>query len=273
MLSRNLGRARWLALALLVPGLLAPRAVRAQLAVNDLELFLQPSGSSGRSSVIQVSNTTTHVVQVLVDVQDWERDIEGRNIFRPVGAGTRGSCGSNLKAYPLSFRLDPKRSASLRVSYEGSDTVGCWGIVFVQTNERPPAVRQSHLNYVVRTGVKVYVEPPRARRDAAIDGVRVIDSTTITPGSRRRLTMQVAQVLFRNTGSAHLAVKGTVNVRHADGSDFSTVDVAEFPVVPGAERRVDVALPGLPRGKYLLIALLDYEGEEIAAGQTEFEVK
>ncbi len=273
MLSCNLGRARWLALALLIPGLLAPRAVCAQLAVNDLELFLKPVGSSGRSGVIQVSNTTARVVQVLVDVQDWERDLEGRNVFRPVAAGTRGSCGASLKVYPRSIRLDPKRSAPLRVSYEGSDTARCWAIVFVQTNERPPAVRKSHLNYVVRTGVKVYVESPQARRDAVIDGVRVIDSTTVAPGSRRRLTTQVAQVLFRNTGTAHLVVKGNVNVRHADGSDFSTVDVPEFPVVPGGLRRVDVPLPGIPRGKYLLVALLDYAGEEIAAGQTEFEVK
>jgi hypothetical protein len=70
-----------------------------------------------------------------------------------------------------------------------------------------------------------------------------------------------------------LLVKGTVNVRHADGSDFSTVDAPEFPVVPGGLRRLDVPLPAVPRGKYLLIALLDYAGEEIAAGQTEFEVK
>ncbi len=272
MMSCKPGRVP-LALALLLPGLLVPRAARGQLAVNDLELFLKPTGSSGRSGVIQVSNTTTHPVQVRVDVQDWERDIQGRNVFRPVGTGTSGSCGASLKAYPLSFRLEPRRAAPLRVMYEGSDTVGCWGVVFVQTNERPPAVRQSHLNYLVRTGVKVYVEPPQARRDAAIEGVQVVDSTALVPGSKRRLTMQVAQILFRNTGQAHLLVKGTVNLRHADGSDFSTIDVPEFPMVPGAVRRVDVMLPGLARGRYLAIVLLDYAGEEIAAGQTDFEVR
>jgi P pilus assembly chaperone PapD len=273
MQSRNAGRARSLALALVLLGPLAPRAARAQLAVNDLELFLAPSGRSGRAGVIQVRNTTAHSVQVQVDLQDWERDLDGRNVFRPTGAGTRGSCGPNLKAYPMSFRLNARGSAALRVSYEGSDSVGCWGIVFVQTNERPPAVRQSHLTYVVRTGVKVYVQPPQARRDGAIEGVRVFDTTMAVPGTRRPLAMHRAEVLFRNTGEAHALVKGSLEVRQADGSEAATIDVPEFPVVPGALRRLDTLLPALNPGHYLLVAMLDYGGDEIAAGQADFEVR
>jgi P pilus assembly chaperone PapD len=272
MISRSLGRARAIALALSVIGPLVPGPARAQIAVNELEVFLKPAKSAGRVGVIQVSNTADHAVQVIVDVQDWERDLEGKNVFVPIGQA-RGSCRGAVTAYPTSFRLDAGKSVPLRVSYEGSDTVGCWAIVFVQANERPPAVKQSHLTYVVRTGVKVYVEPPDSRRNAVMEDLRVIDTTQAQPGAKRPVKARVAQVFFRNTGEAHLHVKGSVEVRRTDGSVAATIDVPDFPVVPGALRRLDVTLPTLAAGKYLLIALLDYAGEEIAAGQAGFEVR
>jgi hypothetical protein len=50
------------------------------------------------------------------------------------------------------------------------------------------------------------------------------------------------------------------------------VNIAEFPTLPGATRRLGVPLPRLQRGKYVLLALLDYDGAEIAAGQVDLEI-
>ena len=37
-------------------------------------------------------------------------------------------------------------------------------------------------------------------------------------------------------------------------------------------RRLGVPLPRLGRGRYVVLALLDYEGAEIAAGQVDLEI-
>jgi hypothetical protein len=65
---------------------------------------------------------------------------------------------------------------------------------------------------------------------------------------------------------------GKVEIRRTDNTLVSTLDIPEFPTLPGATRRLGVPLPRLPRGKYVLLALLDYEGSEIAAGQVDLEI-
>jgi len=66
--------------------------------------------------------------------------------------------------------------------------------------------------------------------------------------------------------------RGKVEIRRTDNTLVSTLDIPEFPTLPGATRRLGVPLPLLPKGKYVLLALLDYEGSEIAAGQVDLEI-
>jgi hypothetical protein len=79
-------------------------------------------------------------------------------------------------------------------------------------------------------------------------------------------------ITYRNTGGRQTLTHGTVEVRRPDNSLVTKIDVPEFPTLPGATRRLGVTLPRLERGKYVLLALLDYEGAEIAAAQVELEI-
>ena len=57
------------------------------------------------------------------------------------------------------------------------------------------------------------------------------------------------------------------------GSVPARLEIPEFPVAPGGKRRHALVLPKLKPGRYVALALLDYGGAEIAAGQHEFEVR
>ncbi|HEX9108041.1 MAG TPA: hypothetical protein VF832_12450, partial [Longimicrobiales bacterium] len=240
--------------------------------VDELELFLHPGRDTTTVGAIQVTNTTDHEVQVLVELGDWERDLQGRNIFMAAGQ-SRNSCGQRLHAFPMGFRLGAHESAPLRVSYAGPARPGCWGIVFVQTDDRPAALKQSGLLFKLRTGVKVYVEAPDARKDGAVTGLEVVDTVAAARPGEAAARRRSARITFRNTGEAHLRVKGSLEIRRNDGSGAGAVDLGEVPIAPGAERRIDAVLPALPAGKYVLLALLDFGGDEIAAGQAELEVQ
>jgi P pilus assembly chaperone PapD len=241
----------------------------AQLSVDELEVFIDPSSQAGRTGVIRVTNDSDKPVQALLDVQDWNRDATGANQFYKLGT-TRGSCSDKLKVFPASVRIDARSSQPVRVTFEGDAAASCWGVVFLQASEPPrPAGTQSSITYIIRTGVKVYVQPATALRQGDVDSVRV---TRAAKSATDTTKVPAIEVLFRNTGQAHIKPVGAVEVRSADNNVAAKLDITEFPIAPGDSRRIVLALPSMQKGRYIALALVDYGGAEIAAAQLQFEI-
>jgi len=261
------GRALTMALALL--GVLGvSQGAQAQLTVSELELRIRPE-SAVKTGVIQVTNELDKPIQALVELQDWNRDENGNNRFFPTGK-VAGSCGDQLKAFPMSLRIEPHASAPLRISFDGPATSNCWGVVFVQASPPTrPASQQSQITYVIRTGIKVYVEPDNATRTGDVDSVRIVQAARSETDTTR---VRSIEVLFRNTGTAHLKPSGAIEIRSADNQVAARLQIEQFPIAPGDARRIVMPLPQLSTGRFVALAILDYAGPEIAAGQIEFEV-
>ena len=256
---------------------LMPVTARAQLTVDELELFMRAGGTDG-TRTFQVRNDGDRPLQAEVSIEDWDRTLDGKNRF--FGAGTTASsCAARLSVFPRSLRLEPGQVGVVRVAL-APDSAGasapCWSIVFVSN---PASMQQGarQLLYTMRTGVKVYGEPAVPRRDGAVvdmlleDGAT--DGTTTPPAGPASAPGAALGVTFRNLGDVQLRVQGAVEVRRFDNTLVDRLSFDAFPVLPGADRRVDVAVPPLPPGRYLLLALLDFGGDEITAGQLEYEVR
>jgi P pilus assembly chaperone PapD len=248
---------------------MAPRAANAQISVDELEVLLRPDMAERRSAVVRVTNHGDKPTQVLLDIQDWDRDSTGANKFHPMGALPQ-SCRQRLRVFPMSLRIEPKRTEAVRVTFEGENTASCWGIVFMQSNEPPKASAGSQITYVIRTGIKVYVEPQNLEKVGDIDDVVL---TTMPASATDTTRVPALGVTFRNSGKAHLKPKGGVEVRDESNAVVAKLDISEFPVAPTGVRKHLLALPKLKAGRYVALALLDYGGAEIAAGQYEFEVR
>lgn len=266
------GRALMAVLAL--SAVMSLQKVAAQIAVDELELFMKPDGTRPRTASIRVTNPTDRPQQVNVELQDWDRDDAGANRFHALGTITQ-SCGAKLKIFPMTLRIEAGRTEVVRVSYEGGAADACWAIVFMQGSDPAQAIQQrSSITYIVRTGVKVYVEPDNAKRLGDVDDVKLVTiKEAPRAGSADSVAVQNIEVAFRNSGTAHVKTRGVIEIRSADNQEVAKLDILEFPTVPGARRRVLVPLPALKPGRYVALALLDYDGDEIAAGQLEFEVK
>lgn len=263
------------ALALVALAALPCSTAAAQLSVDELELFLRPGAAGPRTALLRVTNQSDRPVQAQLELQDWDRDETGNNQFHPLGSQGR-SCGDRIKVTPGTLRLEPRRSETLRVTFEGADTTAnCWTILFLQGDQAPERMQRSGLTYVIRTGVKIYVEPAGTTRDATIEDVRLVERREPVPQSRTDSTLvRYAEVLFHNTGTSHLRTKGTLEIRRADNTPARTLSFEEFPTTPGARRRVAVRLPAdLAPGDYLGLVLLDFGGVEIAAAQLELPLR
>src|SRR5450759_3548626 len=280
------GRARGTVLALCAAiGVVVSQPASAQLLVDPLEVTIVAAGTNRVPASFSLSNTSGEVVQASITRSDWDRIENGDNRFLPAGSsGT--SCGSMLSVSPLSIRVEPHTSRIVRLAVQtgAAVTKECWDIFFVEEVPRRAASKGNSLQYIFRTGVKVYVAPPGLPRDGAVEGVAVEDvavapaATSSTPAatlaSAPKATKRQISVLFHNTGGMHLLGKGRLEFRRLDNTLAAQVPIPEFPTLPGATRKVMVDVPlGLTPGDYVVLALIDFGGAELVAGQIDYQAK
>lgn len=268
-----------LAGAMLVLPLGTPSLVHAQLTVDALEVFVT-SASERSVRTVRVRNDGAERVQATVQVEDWERDEHGTNRFLTRGSHA-SSCGAAIEVFPQSLALDVGESATLRIAVADS-TPACWGVIFLEHRTTQSNAGQQ-LSYQVRTGVKLYVESAAAVRDGLIEALTLTEisaedsaraATSGGPMAAAVVSGQPAvQLAFRNVGEVQLLVGGHLEVRRDDNSVVHRAALEAFPVLPGAQRLLTMSVPALPRGRYIVLALLDFGGSELVAGQLEYEVR
>lgn len=260
--------------------LLTAAPAGAQVSVTELEVHFQLKGDTASlTQAIPVKNEQVRAQQVRVVVGDWIRDSTGSNIFSEPEDGVSARCGNRLKVFPTNFQVAAGATEFVRVTYDpAAQDEGCWAIVFVETVQ-PPARRPdgqgSFLTLEIRTGVKIYVHRPNAHRAGIVEAADVAlvwRPVRTADGKRDSVQVREASVLFANTGTAHIKVKATLEVRDLQTRLLQTVEGTELPMVPGSARYIPLRLPALPPGDYIAVVLLDYGGEEIAAAQVEFRI-
>ncbi len=259
---------RGTALALCAVGALSAHPLAAQLLVDPLEVTITTSGATRVAGSISLTNTSDVPVQATITRQDWDRVENGDNRFLTAGS-TGTSCGELLTATPLTVRIEPRSARTVRLLVQGAAALRkeCWDIFFVEEVPQRVGIRGSSLQYIFRTGVKVYVMPPGLKRDAAIEDMAVEDSAELV--SKRQISVR-----FHNTGETHLVAKGRLEFRRPDNSVAAQVAIPEFPTLPGAPRKLMIDVPAeLTSGEYVVLALLDFGGAELIAGQIDLQVK
>ncbi len=280
------GRVRGTVLALCaVIGVVSSQSASAQLLVDPLEVTMITAGTNRVSASFTLANTSDEVVQASITRSDWDRIENGDNRFLPTGSsGT--SCGAMLSVSPLSIRVEPHTSRIVRLAIQTAAPVTkeCWDIFFVEEVPRRASAKGNSLQYIFRTGVKVYVAPSGLSRDGAVENMAVED-VPVTPATSSTTpvksvanaplaTKRQISVRFHNTGAMHLTARGRLEFRRLDNTLAMQVPIADFPTLPGATRKVSVDVPaGLAPGDYVVLALIDFGGAELVAGQIDFQAK
>jgi P pilus assembly chaperone PapD len=256
--------------------------VSAQLLVDPLEVTIT-TGAAGRvSASFSLSNTSDNPVQATITRQDWDRHENGDNRFLPPGtSGT--SCGEILSVSPLSIRIDPHSSRVVRLGAQNAAALRkeCWDIVFIEEVPQRASQRGNSLQYIFRTGVKVYVAPPGLKRDGAVEDMAVEDVPVAAISAATKPAVPVSattkkqiSIRFHNTGGMHLLAKGRLEFRRLDNSLATQVPITEFPTLPGATRKVMIDVPStLAAGDYVVLALIDFGGAELVAGQIDYQAR
>ncbi|HEX2778172.1 MAG TPA: hypothetical protein VHM30_01660 [Gemmatimonadaceae bacterium] len=264
--------------------------------MDQIDLVFERGAGNPVRQAFVVTNKGQRAAQVDISLASWDRDSLGRNRFFDYGTGP-GSCGRVLSIDPLSTRLDSggTQLVQIRVDTAALPPSECWAVAFVQT-VLPGTRRGTHFNLVLRTGVKLYVVPRGATRAGEIVAMQVRphvpvvapDSVLIrespddpgrmvkAPGDSARkavadTTRQELLLAFGNSGTRHHVARGSLELRRPDNSVAGRVPLPNLYSLPGTTQWVTVPLPNVPRGRYVALAILDFGGDELAAGQVEFD--
>jgi len=272
-------------LALCAVTLVVSQPASAQLLVDPLEITMTTAGNNRVSASFSLSNNSDVPVQATITRQDWDRVENGDNRF--LASGTSGtSCGAMLSASPLSIRVEAHASRVIRLGAQNAAplTRECWDIFFVEEVPQRAATKGNSLQYIFRTGVKVYVAPPGLARDGQVENMSVEDapitpaaSTTpakVSVSAASPATKRQISIRFHNTGGMHVLAKGRLEFRRLDNTLAMQAPIAEFPTLPGAVRKLMLDVPkGLAPGDYVVLALIDFGGADLVAGQIDYQAK
>jgi hypothetical protein len=94
---------------------------------------------------------------VKVELADWEVLPDGEHRFHPAGS-LAGSCGARVVVEPAAARVEGAAAIPFRVSFPGAARERCRIMVWFRTDDIDLDDGEG-TTLVVRTGVKVHVEP------------------------------------------------------------------------------------------------------------------
>ncbi|MDP9349434.1 MAG: hypothetical protein M3P24_09900 [Gemmatimonadota bacterium] len=243
--------ARWIP-RLVAAGLLtAPAGLSGQMSVTPSALQI-PAADTTASATVRVRNDSPRQIQFRFYAMDFEQVRSGDYTYQPLGAHAQ-SCGKRLSIYPDGAVLQPGESQVVRVEVAPGSGL-CWSMLFAESageGSGPIKVAQ-------RAAVKVFGVAPGGEPEGEI--------VSVTPTRDARGTRVTLE--FHNTGSVPVNPEGSLEIRKPDGEVAGSVAVPRFSVLPQHRRQVVLELEkGLPRGRYLLVPILDFGAEYLAGGQ------
>jgi hypothetical protein len=104
--------------------------------------------------------------------------------------------------------------------------------------------------------------------------VEEVPETATLVSNKPTVKKRQIAISFHNTGGMHLLAKGRLEFRRLDNSLAMQIPVPEFATLPGAIRKLNVDVPpGLAAGDYVVLALIDFGGAELVAGQIDYQAK
>lgn len=236
------------------------------LEVNLLEVDLPAAPGQVHTFSFIARNETEVPETFTIYVGDWDRDEAGGNRFYPPGTLPR-SLSRWMTVTPGSFTLGPGETREIRGTVRipaGAGPGTYWGIVFVHGEPRPVQHQGTTVMVAKRIGIKVYAtvgSPPRKGE------VRKLEFRGLNPFW--------LVVEFANAGLVNLReVRVEVQVYDAKGALLARVEPPPVPCLPGSTRRVAVETELRPApGTYLVVARVDFGGEEVIAAQGYLRVR
>jgi hypothetical protein len=243
------------------------------LRISPVEFDVVLPKATDTTFDFRMQNDEGEPLQIKVKLCDWIRGLNGANLFCDEAGEVPRSATAWTEIAPAQFELEPDQIQEIRVTLsapaqaqDGSVLDGTyWTAIIVEAAPKEEGGGGTGTEIVVkrRFAVKLY---------ATIAGTGTRDGQ-VSNLERHGLNPLWVTFEFTNRGTLNLkGVSGRVEVRDVTGATLETIPVEPFPVLPGYTRRIAAASArprgeALPAGIYVVLAILDYGGENLVGAQ------
>lgn len=231
-----------------------------------------------KTATVTVTNQRKTPVVIEMETKDYYITPDGK-----ISLGTpdtiKGACSPFLSISPQKFTLEPGKNTVVRISIQmPTGSAGTyWTNIYANDVSKKKFIKKPmgqdryvkiNLNY--RWEIKICETVPGTE----IEKGQITDMR-IEPSSKEQ-PLEV-QVSFKNTGNTILKCSGKVAIKDEDGQTIQELLLNKkgtFGLLPYGKRIVTShASAELPKGNYTALAIIDYGGEDLVAGEMEFEVR
>jgi hypothetical protein len=189
-------------------------------------------------------------------------------------------CAGWIRISPQKLDLAPHETKiinfSMTIPVDGKGTY--WGNILVSQVSKPTlsrTIKKGETSFQIFALqdmlIRVLVNVPGTEQKKGV-------ITDISVKDQKTGGMTTIEVVFENQGNSLLKCAGRVQILDENGETVRTIPLeyghAPFTVYPGGRRVVYGHIKEkLPSGDYILLTIIDYGGEDLVAGEMEFEVK
>lgn len=246
--------------------------------------FVQPSvfefklpAERSETTNIRIINKEKTDTKFKVYLKDFTRGKDGSECEVAPGKCERG-CAKWVRISPTKLVLKPNEAKTVRLTIDVPK--GAMGAYFCkiyveeEAKQQKPKEIKGKTTFTLLVGFRQEIRiheyvPGTAIKEGGITDMTITDATEKTPFD--------VTVNFENTGNDILRCNGRVEIKDENGKNVTNLLLerkGSFSVYPGNTRFLKaVATDKLPPGNYIALAIIDYGGEDLVAGELEFEVK
>jgi P pilus assembly chaperone PapD len=243
--------------------------------INTSRIDFKVKNGESETAIINITNQRENLIILTIENQDFCRDSLGNLVNVDVGMLNRG-CSKFVTVSPSKISLEPGEKATLRITIEMPDSSDgtYWSELVINEVSKNNLLEEDKgggrivkifLDY--RWEIYIYETVPESQIcEGEIAGVQI----TFSDDGQRDIELD-----FKNTGNIILiGCNGYIEIRDESGNTIETLTINEFNVYPDGNRIISTEIPlTLEPGEYSALAVIDYGGEYLVAGEAFFEVE
>jgi len=250
----------------------------AQFGVSALGIDFDLAPGQVFNGSFQVINNGDTPFPVKVTLVDVDRKLDGSVKIFSVGTHER-SLSNFVDFGPTNFTLPAGQGLAVEVRFTVTlppDASGPhWAGFLVESDaeaEAAPKDSSDQITVVPKVAIRFAVQLRQNDPSTAVADGKIVNMDVTLPEGDQPLQ---ASISFKNSGTTFLRPRGTVRVIDQAGEIVAEVEITAFRTMPGGTRQVIVSFPealDLPPGKYVALAVIDFDGDFLLGGEARFEI-
>jgi P pilus assembly chaperone PapD len=260
--------------------LLASQKHAAAINVTPMTIEISAKPGETYTGSFEVMNSMSNGAEpVRIYMEDWDKLPNNDYVDKLPGTIER-SCSAWLLLSPTQFDVPFHDSTKVKYTFTVPVTAtgSYWTYIMVEGVKKPtepPGSKdgvQVFIGAKIRYGVRFVINVTEGRRiQGTINEISVAPNVKNAP--EKNAAALEAKLVFKNTGNVYMKPVGYFEIKNLDGEKVVRKEIAQFYVFPDREKWVEIPIEeALQPGEYIAMAVLDYGGESLVAGESHFVV-